>query len=283
MERIIDNFLVYLKAELNYSENTIRNYRIDIVQFFNILSENNRIVTEETLKSLDKEDMRNYLATLINMGLATGSRKRKLASIRTFFGYLAEEGFVKINPAIQVKSPKLEKRLPKAIDKTELIEALDKIENIRDRVILEVVYATGCRVSELVNIKVEDINHNRKTINVIGKGNKERVCPISPVAYNLIKQHMKENNITKGYLFRGIKEGQPITTRTVLNICKRYLGENSFTHMLRHSIATHLHNQGMDVRYVQEMLGHAELSTTAIYTKVDTENMLRIYNQTNTR
>jgi site-specific recombinase XerD len=283
MERIIDNFLVYLKAELNYSENTIRNYRIDIVQFFNILSENNRIVTEETLKSLDKEDMRNYLATLINMGLATGSRKRKLASIRTFFGYLAEEGFVKINPAIQVKSPKLEKRLPKAIDKTELIEALDKIENIRDRVILEVVYATGCRVSELVNIKVEDINHNRKTINVIGKGNKERVCPISPVAYNLIKQHMKENNITNGYLFRGIKEGQPITTRTVLNICKRYLGENSFTHMLRHSIATHLHNQGMDVRYVQEMLGHAELSTTAIYTKVDTENMLRIYNQTNTR
>jgi len=289
MEDKISDFLDYITKQKKYSENTSKNYEIDILEFKEYLN-------RESINYLDVDYdfIKGYLMQLYNKKLSRASVSRKLSSLRSFYKYLFNNEFIKTNPFKYVSTPKKEKKLPKYLGVEEL-ELIFNIPNLltplgqRDKVILEVLYATGIRVSELVDIKISDIDFYRKEIRVLGKGNKERIDPFGDYCLDAIdlfledgrKKILEKHHTSCDYLIIN-EHGKKITTRGVEKIIdnivkKASLKKHISPHMLRHSFATHLLNEGCDIRTVQELLGHESLESTQIYTHVSNERLRSVY------
>ena len=275
----------YLEIEKNYSKHTILNYRLDLKDFSKFLG-------DSPIQNVDYLALRKYLAVLKEKNLVARTVNRRLSSLRSFFKFLVRDGYLKTNPTLSLSSPKQEKHLPSFLTEDEvakLIEAaLPKDERgMRDRAILETFYSTGIRISELVGLNVEDIDFIGGVVKVMGKGKKERIAPIGDVASSRIRAYLEARKKQAEALFLN-KSGRRITDRGVRNIVEKYLKMASIkqgvsAHTLRHSFATHLLNRGADLRSVQELLGHANLSTTQIYTHLTTERLKSVYDKAHPR
>ena len=279
----VDNFLYFLKKELNYSDYTIKNYQLDLTDFFKYVDKSNI-----DFLSIENIHVRGYLKYLDTCNLKNSTISRRISALRTFYNYLLEKGFVKSNIFLNVKNPKLEKKLPNYLNYTEIEELLASIdtrtdEGLERRLLIEMFYSTGCRVGEMVNVKISDIDFYNKTIKVMGKGSKERIVYYGDYASKYLEDYLK-NKDKKGYLFTN-KRGEKLTIEEVEYIVRDIMKHISIKthvtpHTLRHTFATHLLNNGADIRTVQELLGHANLSTTGIYTHVSSDRLKDIYFKT---
>lgn len=285
MNDIQKAFLYMLKVERNFSDHTLKSYHDDIVQF-------NDFLYQESLDLNDFEykDARNYLSFLYSKNLKRTTVSRKISTLRTFYEYWMTQDESVVNQFVQLVHPKKEQYLPQFFYEEEM-EALfktvetDSKKGMRDKVILELLYATGIRVSELVHIKTQDLDMKLPGVKVLGKGNKERFIPFGEFCKQSIERYLKEfkplKHVDHDYLIVNM-QGQPITergVRYVLNdVVKRTSGvTNIHPHKLRHTFATHLLNQGADLRTVQSLLGHVNLSTTGKYTHVSNQQLRKVY------
>jgi len=285
MNRYLDKFLSYLEIEKNYSPHTITNYKIDLEEFLNF-------VEGAAMEKVDHFLLRKFLACLRAKEFRPRTVSRKLSAIRSFFKFLNREGLIQNNPAILLMSPKLDKPLPKFLTEKEMaafIELPDLKKELgrRDRAILETLYTSGMRVSELVGLNVEDIDFIGNITKVLGKGRKERLVPVGNKAIDAIKEYVDYRPRKAKALFLN-KNGKRLTDRGVRVIISKYIQvvsvhQNISPHIFRHSFATHLLNRGADLRSVQELLGHASLSTTQIYTHVTTDRLKKVYDQAHPR
>jgi tyrosine recombinase XerC len=288
MEKYIEKFIRYLDIEKNYSKHTILNYRLDLEDFKKFLG-------DTPLEKIDYLDLRKYLAVLKEKSLGTRSVGRRLSALRSFFKFLTRDGYLKANPILILSSPKIEKHLPSFMTEEEvakLIEAAfardEKDERgLRDRAILETFYSTGIRISELVGMNLSEIDFIGGIVKVMGKGKKERLVPIGDTATRAIRKYLEKRKKQNEALFLN-KSGKRITTRGVRNIVRKYINlagikQGVSAHTFRHSFATHLLNRGADLRTVQELLGHANLSTTQIYTHLTTEKLKSVYDKAHPR
>ena len=289
MEKEINNFIEYLKYQRNYSDFTCNNYKKDLNEYNSfIFILNNKI----NYKSMGYNEAKEYVIYLNKKNDAKSTISRKLSSLRTFYKYLVLNNKVESNPFLLVSSPKKEKRIPKFINYNNMEEILN-VPNIktkegqRERVILEVLYASGVRVSELVNIKLKDIDFSNKNILIFGKGSKERLVSFGDYALEYINLYLKEgrnlllDGVKSDYLIVG-KKSEKLTTRRVEQIIDDIIKRTSIKlnitpHMFRHTFATHLLDNGCDLLVVQELLGHASLSSTEIYTHVSNEHLREVY------
>lgn len=285
MSHPIPKFLTYLEVEKNYSDHTIVNYRIDLDEFFDFLK-------DIPFKDVDYPVLRRYVAYIRGKNLKPRSVARKLSCIRSFFKFLHREGIVEKNPATLLITPKLDKKLPNFLSEEEtvrLIEApkTDKVSELRDKAIFETLYSTGIRVSELVGLNDNSVDMIGNVARVLGKGKKERLVPIGEKAIEAIREYTAVRPGKSQALFLN-KSGQRLTTRSIRNIINKHLLRTGMLkkvspHALRHSFATHLLDRGADLRSVQELLGHMNLSTTQIYTHLTTEKLKNVYDQAHPR
>jgi len=287
----LELYLDYLKYNRNYSDNTIISYKNDIIEYLKYLE-------KEYLNYCDVnyQDLHGLLVYYENNHNNSRSIRRKISSLKGFYKYLVRNNKINDNPFIYISLPKMEKKLPQYLNYNEFLEIIDSIEikdiySLRDRLILELLYATGLRVSELVNIKLDDININNNEIKVIGKGNKTRIVYFNNVCLNYLKKYLNNfheiNKKNSNYLILN-KCGEPITTRGVSLIIDKIIKKTSIIknispHVLRHTFATHLLNNGCDLLTVQELLGHSSISTTGIYTHVTTDHIMDVYYHTHPR
>ncbi|MBN1869453.1 MAG: tyrosine recombinase XerC [Candidatus Omnitrophica bacterium] len=285
MNRYLEKFISYLEIEKNYSPHTILNYRIDLEGFCNFIG-------QTSVEKVDYLFLRRFLAQLRTKNYRPRTLARKLSALRSFYKFLQREGFAHENPAVLIMSPKLDKMLPKFLSEDEmaqLIEApsLKDTAGKRDRAILETLYSTGMRVSELVGLNIPDVDLISNIVKVRGKGKKERLIPIGDKALEAIRDYLQERKHKLNALFLN-KSGTRLSDRSVRNITNKYITAVSMTrhvspHVVRHSFATHLLNRGADLRSVQELLGHVNLSTTQIYTHVTTDHLKEVYNKAHPR
>ena len=289
MQRYIDKFRTYLEIEKNVSKHTLINYTSDLEDFITFLK-------DKDILGVEYLTIRKYLAELKARNLSKKSVARKLSTLRTFFKFLFRDGYIKINPASSVATPKLDKKLPVFLDEEKVIKFITAPLSIdagglRDRAILETLYSTGIRVSELVGLDLSNVDFISGVIKVMGKGRVERLAPIGDKAVSAIRGYIDkretENKIKNEAVFLN-KSGKRITDRSIRRIVDKYikkaaLEEKISPHSLRHSFATHLLNSGADLRSVQELLGHKNLSTTQIYTHVSNERLKSVYDKAHPR
>ncbi|NQT46799.1 MAG: tyrosine recombinase XerC [Candidatus Omnitrophica bacterium] len=289
MNRYIDKFLTYLKIEKNASPHTITNYSIDLKIFSDF-------VKDKELSQIDHIVLRSFLAHLRNKSYSKKTIARRLSALRSFFKFLYREGLIKANPVAIISTPKPDRKLPIFLGEDEVARLLDiahdkDAEGLRDRAVMETLYSTGMRVGELVSIDVDDIDFISGVIKVLGKGRKERIAPIGDRALRSIREYMERRGVKSLKTPKGLflnKRGTRLSDRSVRRILEKYIRKASLRsgvspHTLRHSFATHLLNRGVDLRTVQELLGHMNLSTTQIYTHVTTEKMRSTYDKAHPR
>lgn len=289
MSEYIDKFLKYLKIEKNYSINTIESYKKDLLEF-------NEYLKKKKIKDVDYKFIRDYLAYMYQKKYMKKTISRHISTLRSFYKYLNNENILNKNPMILISNPKLDKKLPNFLYYDELLVLLN-IPNkettlgLRDALILELLYSTGIRVSELINIKIKDINFNDKKILILGKGNKERYVLYGNTLMELLDLYLNNSrsklNKNSEYLILN-KNGDKITDRGIRLIIQNILkkGELDYhvsPHTLRHTFATHMLDNGADLKSVQELLGHENLSTTQIYTHVTNERLRSVYLNTHPR
>ena len=288
--RLVEKFLDYLEYEKKYSKDTVISYHKDLNEYIEYLKHENKKILYIKYK-----DIKNYLSYLNTKENNNSTISRKISSLRSFYKFLVNENITDTNPFLSIKLPKKEKKLPRFFSYNEL-EELFMVPDIstplgqRDKLILELLYATGVRVSELVNIKVSDIKV--KQIKILGKGNKERYVEFGEYADEILQiylndgyKRLNKNNIK--YLFLN-KNGTKLTDRGVRYLLDKIISntcinKNISPHMIRHSFATHLLNEGCDLLSVQELLGHESLSATSIYTHITTDRIKDIYFKTHPR
>jgi len=280
----IEDFIAYLKKEKNYSAHTLRNYKNDLEQFFEYLQENGTA-------TFDKNTVSQYISFLLRYGLDSRSAARKLSAIKTFFKTLKRLGYINENPIVEIKTPKLKKHLPGFLTYEQIKQSFN-ISNLRDRAIMELLYSCGLRASELVGLNLEDIDFNREEVKVRGKGRKERIVPLGRIARQAIIKYLAERNQqlkpgSPSALFLNYRSGR-LTTRSLQRIVHKYLtkmanASGTNPHILRHTFATHLLENGADLRAVQELLGHSSLSTVQIYTHLTIKRLKEIYKRTHPR
>lgn len=299
MNDLIDRYLRYLQDERNASPHTLRNYASDLHQFRDFLKHS--LTTDEVdIAAVDALQVRAYLASLFQDQKQKASIARKLAAIRAFFKFLVRDGLVEKNPAEFVATPKLAKKLPRIMTEEETNNLLDRIAEAvpeaepmlkRDRAILELLYASGLRVSELAGLDLRSVNFGDKLVLVRGKGRKERIVPFGRKAgdaleaYLPVRERILMENHTSGHALFLNTRGRRLTTRSVDRLLKKYVkiyGPNVRVspHGLRHAFASHLLAEGADLRAIQEMLGHASLSTTQKYTQVSIRQLIEVYDKT---
>jgi len=288
MREVFNRYLNYLKAERNFSPYTVRNYTTDLLDFFQFL----KTKGVDSLGEVDKYVLRDYLAHLADRKLVKASIARKMSAIRSFFGYLVREDMIDISPAAAISSPKLEKRLPSFLTVAETVRLLTtpdlaKPEGLRDRALMELLYASGLRVSELVSLNLEQVNLETGEVRVWGKGAKERIVLIGKPAAQALSTYISEGRprltgkkATSALLLN--RYGARIIARQVEKILEKHartagIGKRVHPHLLRHTFATHLLDGGADLRVVQELLGHADLSSTQIYTHVTKSKAKKVY------
>jgi len=301
MDELLNQFLEHLRYERNLSQHTLRNYQSDLEQFHDYLAPAEPKTgrrTEPPLADIDHITVREWLATLHSAEKQKSSIARKLAALRTFFQFLVREGVVEKNPAKLVATPRLEKKLPKHLSIEEAIKFVETPDlatdlGKRDRAMLELMYATGVRVAELTKLNLGHIDFRNRLIRVTGKRRKERIVPFGEPALAALKVYL---DVRDRFLDAApISEREPealflnyqgtrITTRSVGRMVEKYIricaGRYDISpHALRHSFATHLLDSGADLRDIQELLGHARLSSTQIYTHVSMEKLIQVYDK----
>jgi len=283
--RDLTDYLEYLSDIKKFSPNTIKAYRQDIDQFM--------IFFNYEYHSLSRDMIRDFLS---NLYLSTTNRStvsRKIYAIRSFFQYLIQQGRSEKNPMDLISIPKADKKLPEILTEDEMIRFLDElpgesISDIRNKALIELFYASGLRLSELTNLKKENINFNERLLRVLGKGNKERIVPFNRKAGEVLKKYISisdaEFKKSNEYIFLNYR-GEKISERGVEKIVKEVFkkisdsGKNVYPHLFRHSFATHLLQRGVDLRVIQELLGHSNLSTTEKYTTLNYSDLLKSYNR----
>ncbi len=281
---LFDSFLSYIELEKEYSKNTISSYKNDLDDFKEFLKK----IDEDPIE-IDKKDIFNYLVFLSKKKLKPASLRRKISALRSFYKFLIREELIENDPTIDLTLPKKDKVLPDVIS----VEEIEKLINIipekgfkgkRDKALIELLYSSGLRVSEIINLKINEIDLKNGYLKCFGKGSKERIVPFGSFAKDLLIEYIEErdkNNINSDLLFV-TKKGKKIVRQEINNILNRYakkskLKKKIHPHMLRHSFATHLLERGADLRSVQELLGHVDISTTQIYTHLTKEHLREVY------
>ncbi len=297
MDDTIRTFVTYLHVERNASDETIRNYRSDLQQLAKFLRRTKEDTARIRMAAITSDDVRAYLHSLDQQGEKASSLARKLACLRSFFRFLVREGVIRTNPAESLRSPKVPKPLPRVLTKDDAAALMEfptglSPLSLRDRALLETLYSTGARVSEVVGINYGDLNETDGVVRLKGKGRKERVVPIGDVALHAIREYRRSlrapaiaSHVSAPIFLN--HRGSRITTRSVAHIVSRYssrlVGGAVSPHALRHSYATHLLDEGADLRSIQEMLGHTSLSTTQKYTHVAMDQLLAVYDRAHPR
>ena len=295
MKNEIGDFLDYLSYERNVSINTVGAYRNDLESFTTFLCNDYLTMARDLidLRRVDHLTIRAYLAHLARRKLRRSSIARHLSALRSFFKYLMREELVEANPARGVATPKREKHLPSVLQTSDvavLLEAPDLSTplGIRDRAWLELLYASGLRISELVGIDIDDLQVRARLVKVRGKGAKERIVPFGTKAQEAIRAYLQVRNAPEQDALFVNYHGERITTRSVRRLFNGYVRDASLRagvspHTLRHSFATHLLNAGADLRAIQELLGHASLSTTQKYTHLNDWQLIEVYKKAHPR
>lgn len=281
---MVKRFLEYLKEERNYSFQTIRAYENDLAQFKEYLLDRENI---SNFLNVNYEHVRNFLGYLLKYGYDKRSVGRKLSAIKSFYKFLKTLKVSEKNPASDIKSPQFDKKLPGFLTEREIKEVLEREISYRDKAILELFYASGLRVSELVNLKISDIDFQNQILKVKGKGEKERIVPFGSYALAAIKEYLEKRKDNSPYLFVS-RFNKKLSNRQIQKIVKKYLSkiknpQATNPHALRHTFATHLLDRGADLRVVQELLGHSSLQTTQIYTHLTIGQLKEIYKKTHPR
>ena len=291
MQMFLKEYLAHIKLEKNLSKNTVSSYKNDITAFISYLKNKGK----EDPSIISSNDIGGFFKTLNELGLSGSSSARYFSSLKGFFLYLLKNKYILKNPIEKITAPKIAKRLPGVLDVNEIDKILSAPEvndklGLRDKAILELFYACGTRVSELIDLKVNDLFFDDEIIRVFGKGSKERLIPIGSSAINWVGEYLKKSrplllkkSKSENNLFLNSR-GSKLSRMGVWKIIDRYVKEAGIEkevhpHTFRHSFATHLLEGGADLRAVQEMLGHADISTTQIYTHVDRDYIKQIHKQ----
>lgn len=291
MEEFLKEYLVHLKLEKNLSVNTISSYRNDLTAFLSFLKDKNIIDPSE----VNPEHISSFFKLLNELGLSGTSSARYFSSLKGFFLFLIKNKYILKNPIEKISAPKLSKKLPSVLDISEVEKILSQPDisdkfGLRDKAMLELFYACGTRVSELINLKISDLFFSDEIIRVFGKGSKERLIPIGSSAIKWINDYLKlsrpllmKKSKSENYLFLNTRSSK-LSRMGVWKIIDRYVKEAGIEkevhpHTFRHSFATHLLEGGADLRAVQEMLGHADISTTQIYTHIDRDYIKQVHKQ----
>ena len=285
-----EKFIDFLSSEKRFSENTITSYSVDLDQFLLFLKYEYQI--KDDVSDISFQIVRSWIATLLEKGVSATSVTRKISTLRTYFKFLIREEVIKDNPMLKIVSPKTKKRLPVFVEEDKIKFLLNEINfedgfiGERDKLIIEFFYVTGIRLSELINIKISDINFSNNVVKVLGKRNKERIIPLSNKTQEQLQLFIEKNNIDN-YLFTNQK-GEKLYTKLVYRVVKRYISKISSInkkspHVLRHTFATHMLNNGADINAIKELLGHANLSATQVYTHNTIEKLKSVYKQAHPR
>jgi integrase/recombinase XerC len=293
MHLSIGSFLDSLKLESQASPHTLRSYQNDLEVFCQFLKES--LGEDYDPATVDSSRLRRYSAWLHSQGYAATTIARRLASLRSFFRYLRRRGCVAADPCSALRNPKQPKRLPRLLQIDDVIRLLDSIpvdvtQGVRDRAMLEILYGGGLRVSELVGLNLDDLDFETELVRVRGKGRRERLAPVGPMATHWVRRHLPLRRPRKSQeqaVFLN-RFGTRLTTRSVGRLLEDHLSRAGLVdaaspHTLRHSFATHMLDRGADLRSVQELLGHRNLTTTQIYTHVTRDRLLDIYHDAHPR
>ncbi|MBQ3834133.1 MAG: tyrosine recombinase XerC [Elusimicrobia bacterium] len=286
----IERFVRYLVAELNYSANTAKAYSVDMYEFAEFVKNTKNI----DLANCDKNIIRDYLANLYNKNLKKSSIIRKLAVLKSFYKFLVITDVIKANPTISMATPKKDKRIPVFLTEQEILNLFDMSDiDLRDKAMLELLYSSGIRIEEMININEKDIDFISGYVKVFGKGAKERFAPVGDRCLSAIRKYMNAER-EKGFSFMPNspvfinKNGKRLTQRGARKMLHNWfvkagLKKKVSPHTIRHTFATHLLDRGCDIRSVQQMLGHKNLSTTQIYTHVTLETLRKVYDAAHPR
>ena len=290
---ILKEFLIYISKERNYSHHTLKAYERDLVKFAKFLElYHGKSLID--LKQVDRGIIRQFMGKEFDEGLSSKTVARRLASIKSFFNYLIQIELIVDSPASHIKSPKVEKNIPKFIHVNKikyLMEIPDKNSLIgkRDIAILELFYATGMRLSELVSLNIGSVNSNDNLVRVLGKGNKERIIPFGNKAKDALEIYLKDRGLSwlsnQDVPLFSTKNNKRISVRTVQIRMNKYLSQvlgtqkGASPHVLRHTFGTHLLDNDADIRSIQELLGHSSISSTQIYTKVNPKKIKQVYDK----
>ncbi|MGI8163183.1 site-specific tyrosine recombinase XerD [Staphylococcus haemolyticus] len=290
METIIEEYLKFIQIEKGLSENTIGAYRRDSKKY-QLYMQEQKIAH---IDFIDRQTIQECLGSLIDQGASAKSIARFISTIRSFHQFALREKYAAKDPTVLIETPKYEKKLPDVLDVEEVIQLLEtpdltKNNGYRDRTILELLYATGMRVTELIQIEIDDVNLIMGFVKVFGKGNKERIIPLGDTVIEYLDTYI--NNVRSQLLKKTVTNvlflnlhGRPLTRQGIWKLIKQYglranINKTLTPHTLRHSFATHLLENGADLRAVQEMLGHSDISTTQLYTHVSQTQIRQMYNQ----
>lgn len=295
MEKLIEQFIHYLMVEKGLAQNTLESYRRDLLLYSYFLKKN---YDGLTISETTRTHIIAYLLELKQKGRATTTISRNLASIRSFYNFLLRDRYIDKDPSQNLESPKIDKRLPKVLSVPQVDQLLQMPDvntsaGLRDKAMLELLYATGIRVSELVSLNIDDLNLNMGLLKCFGKGSKERIIPLGSLAIKSINNYLEYSRVKlnkkpdENALFLN-HHGKRITRQGFWKIIKKYAKIASIEvditpHTLRHSFATHLLENGADLRSVQEMLGHADISTTQIYTHLTKAKLKEVYSKAHPR
>ena len=269
----LDDFILYLQKEKNYSIHTLRAYKKDLESFFDFLREKKK-------SDVDQKVITFFIGFLLKYGMDARTVARKLSSLKSFFKGLKKMGIISENPAETIKTPKIKKHLPGFLSYDQIKKALE-IDDPRNRAIMEILYSCGLRAGELVGLNISDIDFNRDEVKIKGKGDKQRIVPLGRAAKDAVLKYIDVRKSNVPQLFLNYRGGR-LTTRSIQYIVRKHLmklarAAGTNPHILRHSFATHLLENGADLRAVQELLGHSSLSTVQIYTHLTTKRLKEIY------
>ncbi len=269
----LDDFILYLQKEKNYSIHTLRAYKKDLESFFDFLREKKK-------SDVDQKVITFFIGFLLKYGMDARTVARKLSSLKSFFKGLKKIGIISENPAETIKTPKIKKHLPGFLSYDQIKKALE-IDDPRNRAIMEILYSCGLRAGELVGLNISDIDFNRDEVKIKGKGDKQRIVPLGRAAKDAVLKYIDVRKSNVPQLFLNYRGGR-LTTRSIQYIVRKHLmklarAAGTNPHILRHSFATHLLENGADLRAVQELLGHSSLSTVQIYTHLTTKRLKEIY------
>ena len=292
-DKAVDEFLSYLNLQKRISPLTTKNYAVDLKQFFNFL---NQEVYDSRLSEISYQHVRSFIASLIDKKKSTVSVNRKISCLKSFFKYALKNNLISNNPMQKIQGPKTPKRLPVFIDENQIDKIFNQLkfdsgfEGIRNKLLIDVLYQTGLRRAELINLKETDLDLISLQLKVLGKRNKERIIPFSIHLKRSIQEYLnakQENNLINSFLFVNLKNIQ-LSPQALTKIVSEILSEvttnkKKSPHVLRHTFATHLLNRGADINAVKELLGHANLSATQIYTHNTIEKLKKSYNQAHPR
>jgi tyrosine recombinase XerC len=281
---MVDSFIKYLRTERNLSGNTLEAYRRDVLQFLAFAG------TDDPGR-VDRNRIRSFLGSLQRQGMDKRSMGRKLSALKSYFKFCLREGEVDTNPALGLRSPKPDKKLPHFLSQEQAgisveYEPPDRRNRIRDVAIMELLYGSGLRSTELLSLKTNDVDLNNAQIKVRGKGNKERIVPLTRASVSVLKRYLAGRG-EGGSVFLG-KNGKILSRSQLQRIVKSRIraagyGGKASPHVMRHSFATHLLDRGADLKAVKELLGHSSLSTTQVYTHVTVDRLKKVYKQAHPR